>query len=386
MKKIYSLLLAGAILSQVNAQTLKASIGPGTQANRIKIYLMPDVTQASSISTLQFNVGVDATNITTAPTLTVVGQAFAGVTWQVSPAYSEGGYYNYNIYTSSSPLTPSFTMNTEFEAMELEFGGGVPETGTVGLVTLPDGGLTTANALFLATGSINSNGLGNLYYLRSGVTVDNQNSYDPSFVQPGTATSIATIPGIVLPVKFLNFTATKNNNTALLTWSVENEDANTDSYEILKSVNGVDFTSLTTLAPANNGRSSNTYNFTVENLSSIRSTGVIYFRIKQIDKDGKATYTDIKNVRLNGKGLSVAVYPNPVKNSANVTFDMEDNSEVTIAVVDALGKQLSVKSLKGVKGANITSVDMSKLAAGNYTLKLQTTTETKVVPVVKAQN
>ena len=244
MKKIYSFLFVLAILNQSNAQTLKASIGAGTQSNRIKIYLMPDVTQTSTISTLQFNVGVNATGITTAPALTIVTQAFSGVTWQIASSYNEGGYYNYNIFTSSSPLTPSFTMNTEFEAMELEFSNGVPATGTVGLVTLPDGGATTANALFLCTGSITSNGLGNLYYMRTGVTVDNQNSYDPNFVLPGSATSIATIPSVVLPVKFLNFTATKSNNTALLNWSVENEDANTATYEIEKSINGIEFISV----------------------------------------------------------------------------------------------------------------------------------------------
>lgn len=347
---------------------------------------MPDATQTASISTLQFNLGVRDSLITTAPTATVISHGFGAASWQITPAYSEGGYWNYNIYTATSPLTPSFTAGAEFEAMEIEFAGGVPATGRAGLVTLPDGGSTTANALFLCTGSIISNGQNNLYYTRAGVAVDNQNSYDPNFVQPGVGTSFATFPSQVLPVKFLNFTATKNNNTAILNWAVENEDANTASYEILKSVNGVDFTSIKTLSPLNNGRTSNTYAFTVENLSSIRSSGLIYFRIKQVDKDGQVTYTDIKNVRLDGRGLAVNIYPNPVKNTANVTFDMEESAEVTIAVIDALGKQLSVKALKGVKGANITTVDMSKMAAGNYTLKLQTASETKTVSVVKAQN
>ena len=375
-----------AILNQSNAQTVKASIGSGTQLNRVKIYLMPDVTQASSISTLQFNVGVAASGITTAPTATIISHGFGAATWQVTPSYNEGGYWNYNIYTATSPLTPSFTMNTEFEAMEIEFTNGIPATGTVGLVTLPDGGASTANALFLCTGSITSNGLSNLYYARTGVTVDNQNSYDPNFVLPGTATSIATIPSVVLPVRFLNFTATKSNNTAVLNWSVESEDANTTTYEIEKSVNGTDFTSIKSLPALNNGRSSNVYTSTVENLSSIRSSGVIYFRIKQSDRDGKYVYTPIRSVRLDSKGLVVGVYPNPVKNTANVTFDLEANDAVSISLVNAEGKQIFTNQLKGIKGANITKIDMSKVATGNYTLKVQTATETKVVPVVKAQN
>lgn len=385
MKKIYSLLLGAAILNHSNAQTIKASIGPGTQANRVKIYLMPDVTQMSSISTLQFNVGVLATGITTAPTATVISpNASITTSWTVSPSYNEGGYWNYNIYTTVSPLTPSFTANTEVEAMEVEFGGGIPNTGTVGLVTLPDGGATTANALFLCTGSINSNGLSNLYYTRTGVTVDNQNSYDPAFVQPGTGTSIATIPNVVLPVRFLNFTATKNGNTAALNWAVENEDANTAYYEIMKSVNSVEFTKLASVPALNNGRTSNLYSFNVDKLSSIRSSGLVYFRIKQVDKDGRFVYTDIKNVRVNGK--NIAVYPNPVKTTANVTFELDENAEATISIIDAAGKQVSATQTQGFKGDNLKNLDMSKLPSGNYTIKVQTANEAKVAPVVKAQN
>ena len=201
---------------------------------------------------------------------------------------------------------------------------------------------------------------------------------------PGTATSIATIPSVVLPVKFLNFTATKNNNTALLNWSVENEDANTATYEIEKSINGIEFISLKSLPALNNGRASNTYSSVVDNLSSLRSSGLVYFRIKQIDKDGRYVYTPIRSVRVDGKGLTVV--PNPVKTTANLTFDLDDNTDVNIAVIDAAGKQVLTNQVQGFKGTNITKVDMSKLASGSYTLKVQTATDVKVISIIKAVN
>ncbi len=384
MKKLFLLMIAAGMSAMgVIAQTVKASIGPGTQANRLKIYLMPDATQASSISTLQFNIGVVETGITTPPTLTVVSHGFGSATWSVTPAYNEGGYWNYNIFTASSPLTPSFTASTEFEAMEVEFAGGVPPTGTVGLVTLPDGGATTGNALFLCTGSIISNGVADLYYARPGATVDNQNSYDPNFINPGVATSFVTIPDVVLPVRFLNFTATRNNNQAILNWAVENEDASTATYEIERSINGTSFVKAGELQALNNGRASNSYSFTVDNLSAIRNAGVIYFRIKQIDRDGQYVYTPIRNIRLDGKGLIVGVYPNPVKGMANVTYDLTENTDVIISLIDASGKQVYANQLQGFKGANISKVNFSQFAAGTYTLKVQTSTELKVMPVVK---
>jgi hypothetical protein len=189
-----------------------------------------------------------------------------------------------------------------------------------------------------------------------------------------------------LPVKFLGFTVTKNNNSAILNWSVESEDANTDKYEILRSTNGVDFATVATLEAKNNGRSANSYSFTQENLSNIRNTGVIYFRIKQIDKDGKAVITEIRNVRLGGKTFAIGVYPNPIKHSTNVSFELEKDAEVVLTVNDASGKQLMINQFNGFKGSNIRSLDLSKFATGNYILKLQTSTDVNTLPIVKANN
>ena len=386
MKKIISILSFLALFINANSQTMQASIGPGTMLNRIKLYLKPDVTQSpSTISTLQFNVGITEASTTTPPTLTVVSHSFGSATWTVGASFKEGGYWNYNIYTSSSPLSPTLSMNTEFEAMELQFANGTPTMGTVALVTLPDGGSNTLS-LFLCTGSISSNGINNLYYARSGVTVDNQNSYDPNLIQPGTSISTANIPNVVLPVKFLDFTVAKNSNSAILNWSVESEDAKTDKYEILRSANGVDFTTVATIEAKNNGLSANAYSFTQENLSNIRNNGVIYYRIKQIDKDGKAVITEIKNVRLTSKGLTIGVYPNPIKHTTNVSFDLVKDAEVILTVNDAGGKQLMINQFNGFKGSNIRSLDLSKFATGNYILKLQSSTDVNTLPIIKANN
>lgn len=387
MKKIYiniALLPLLLLCFSASAQTIKASIGAGSQPNRIKLYLTTDVSQTSTISTLQFNVGVDASTVTTAPALTVFSNAL-GATWVVDPPVNEGGYWNYSIYTATSPLQPVFTAATDFEAMELEFSNGIPATGRAGLVTLPLGG-STGFSMFYCSGSVNSDGVNNLYYSRSGsagLVIDNQNSYDAGF-STGTGTSFATFPLQVLPVRFLNFTATKSNNSATLNWAVENEDENTATYEILKSINGTDFTTLVTLPALNNGRSSNSYSFVVDKLSSIRTAGLVYFRIKQIDKDGRFAYTDIKNVRVDGKKL--AVYPNPVKTTANVTYNLAENTAVTISIIDAAGKQVSTLQTQGFIGDNLKNIDLSKFAAGNYTVKVQTANETQVIPVIKVQN
>ncbi len=188
---------------------------------------------------------------------------------------------------------------------------------------------------------------------------------------------------VTLVVKFVDFSVTKHDNDAILNWSVENEGSNTASYEIQKSLNGTDFTPVKTLPALNNGRTANSYSSVVENLSAIRAAGVIYFRIKQTDRDGKFVYTEIRSVRVDKKGLVIGVYPNPVKSVANVSFNLEENAEVAISVSDASGKQLFASQVQGIKGSNLNKVNLANLASGSYILKVQTGTEIKVLPIVK---
>ena len=164
------------------------------------------------------------------------------------------------------------------------------------------------------------------------------------------------------------------------------ESSTTDKYEVLRSTNGVDFISIGTIKAYNNGRSSNIYNFTQENLSNIKTKGVIYFRIRQIDKDGKFVYTDIKNLRLNTKSILIAVYPNPIKQRTTLTFDLVENSRVIYSITDAAGKMIESYEVQGFKGSNIKTLNLEKYAAGAYTLKVQAGDETTTLSLVKGSN
>ena len=405
MKKIIVILITLFTFTAGYAQTdlMQASIGAGDSLGRIKIYLKPSntVLTSASFSTLQFNIALPAAIAPgpNFPVLTVKSSPFAGVTWIVSDVYLENGYVNYNILTAQSAFTLPVTNNVEFEAMQVEFSPGLSGiyntfTNAAHLVCQPDGGsggLGVGNALFYCTGTFSSNGA-NLYYARDGqVTVSNGSSYTP--IGPGSRLGGGPNPlsvlsfarfagGIFIPVKFTNFSVIKKANDALLTWSVENETSITDRYEIERSVNGADFTKFITIAPRLNG-GTNTYNLTDLNLSSIKSSGVIYYRVKQIDKDGKFIYSEIRSVRLDSRGFGITVYPNPVSSLTNVTLDLDAAADVIIKITDVAGKEVQRIQLRGNKGINIQKVNLSGLAAGSYMLNVTAGTEIKTLPVVK---
>ncbi len=392
MKKIFIPILVLFICSNAFGQTIRASIGAGTQNNRAIVYVKPDVTQvASNISTLQFNVAVDATGLVNAPTLNVVsvGAGFgAPANWLHDiPPYLEGGYWNYNLFTNLSPLTPALTANTEIPALEVEFTNGSPNMAKVALTTLPDGGSFPSYALFYCTGTVNSNGLSDLYYARTGTTVDNQNSYDPTGGTAGTATSTAIITSslTIVPVRFVSFDVIKKQDNALLSWAVENESSLADRYEIERSLKGNNFSVIGTVSAINNGIPNKTYTSTDIKLSSLNSTGKIYYRIRQVDRDGKSAYTDIKSVRLDGKTFDVSVYPNPIVANSTVYIDLANAAKVSIKLIDAAGKTIQATTLDGIKGLNTWPLSMNKLATGTYGVQVQAGEESKTISVVKSK-
>jgi len=83
------------------------------------------------------------------------------------------------------------------------------------LITLPDGGSFPSSALFYCTGTVNSNGLGDLYYARAGVAITNLNSYDPTGCNFRNRNFHGCSHRCIdnLPVKFVSFDATKRKTT-----------------------------------------------------------------------------------------------------------------------------------------------------------------------------
>ena len=351
------MILLAPFLVSVAQPLMQASLGAGSQANRIKIFVRPAATQTpATISTLQFNLGV-STSIIPKPTLTVVSTTFAGVTWGITQA-TEGGFYNFQLITATSPLQRNTVANTEFEVMEVQFSGGPLGLNNVALVTLADGGLgaSNGNSLFLCTGTLASAGT-NLYYTKTGVTVNNQNSYDASGATSGVATSTATIGNVSLPLSWVAFSAQQQNNSAAITWKVANQ-SNNSHFDIEASTNGISFSTIGIITATEN----NSYIYS-DALLTVRGSKAVYYRIKQTDKDGKFSYSGTAVINLQGKNL-VTISPNPAS-----SFVYVNGKVLQLQITDLSGR---VHLIKNVSNANGNKIDISSLQKGMYIAILHT--------------
>jgi autotransporter-associated beta strand protein len=190
----------------------------------------------------------------------------------------------------------------------------------------------------------------------------------------------ASDPDNPLPVTLLNFRGSNVNGRSFLTWSTTNE-RNNKGFEIQKSTNGSDFKAIGFVeALGENVDAKNDYTFWDENL-----TRDSYYRLRQIDNDGKEMLSHTVLVRLDGIGKpQFGVYPNPASKSVVIEADgLDDYNTVEMMLYSTEGKLLL--SVRGTLSAINLKVNklLPELSTGMYILKLQTEEVQQNVKLIK---
>lgn len=166
-----------------------------------------------------------------------------------------------------------------------------------------------------------------------------------------------------LPVTWKTFTAKIVNGNVLLDWVVANNES-AKLFEIEHSSDGITFNQAGTVPNQTNVKS---YSFVFPALTS----GNHYFRIRQVDIDGKATYSKIVSVK--GPDIIIRLLNNPVRNNyIDVQINAIRSSNATIELRSVSGAAIVVQQAVIAPGINRIKIPMNKAAAGNYLLKLQT--------------
>ncbi|MES2775587.1 MAG: LamG-like jellyroll fold domain-containing protein [Bacteroidota bacterium] len=182
---------------------------------------------------------------------------------------------------------------------------------------------------------------------------------------------------VILPVTLINYTATlQNSGAVLLNWKTATE-GNNSHYIVERSSDGMNFKQVGGLIAAGSA-SGAAYAFTDNN----PLVGPNYYRLKQVDKDGKITDLGMRLIKVEGKARTWVVYPNPVKgreiylrskNTANYSF-------ITATLYSSTGTRLFTKTFSHVGAGSVLTFKLDKnLPAGNYSMRLSTG---ETVPVV----
>ena len=170
--------------------------------------------------------------------------------------------------------------------------------------------------------------------------------------------------GAPLPVGLSNFGITCTGNGALLNWKTLNEQ-NSRSFEIEKSSNGAtNWTLVGSTNAAGNSTAARQYEY-----YDLKG-GTAYYRLRQVDKDGRFTYSSVQRVNCESQLSSILLYPNPAKNNLNVVLAAERDAKATIVLYDISGKAMHQISTQLMKGNNNIKLNIAGLSSGEYILKV----------------
>jgi hypothetical protein len=172
---------------------------------------------------------------------------------------------------------------------------------------------------------------------------------------------IITFYTALLPVTLLDFYGRYGDKMVTLTWNTERE-INTKYFTVEKSFDQATFIPITNITASG---SSQEHNYQYTDRSSL--TGIIYYRLKMVDADGRFTYSKIIAISapLNN---AIIVFPNPVKDKLFIRLSgIADPTEISIA--DARGTV--IKHLQLRAGAFEASVSTARLPAGVYSVSIQ---------------
>lgn len=206
-----------------------------------------------------------------------------------------------------------------------------------------------------------------------------------TFAATGTSQSFTLQPGeyriylnsfVVLPVTVTNFNGRNNGNSNSLTWLVENE-INLSRYELQRSENGRDFTTIATVG-ANGSRE---YSYTDNKLEQ----PVYFYRLKSIDMDGTYAYSTV--VKLNGpvKKISMMATPNPFGNVMKLSIASPAKEAAVLVLTDLGGKTILKRNVNLLQGVNNIELDrLPALAAGTYILNLVSAQSNTSIRVIKS--
>ncbi len=170
---------------------------------------------------------------------------------------------------------------------------------------------------------------------------------------------------VLLPVSWLSFTAQKaTNNSVQLNWSTANE-INNNHFEVQRSVNGISFTTITSIAAANNGNNVQRYQYT----DILPLKGINYYRIKQVDNDGRYSYSAVEKINMDAVAKLLKLYPNPAVNETAI-YTLAELNQFVYTITDLSGKLLYHSNTTNVSANQRIEIPVQNLTKGVYMLKI----------------
>ena len=187
-----------------------------------------------------------------------------------------------------------------------------------------------------------------------------------------------------LPVTLISFSAKRVGTDAVMTWETASE-LNNKGYNVQVSTDGNTFRTIGFVASESvNSTTAKTYSFTDTEMNKV---GVRYYRLQQVDVDGKTALFAPRAVTFEGRATAsgVLAYPNPFTNEVRLNLTSATEGNGLVRITDMTGRLIGQRQVALIKGANDVEVsNVYDLKSGLYMMNVTLPNgETKNLKVVK---
>lgn len=196
-----------------------------------------------------------------------------------------------------------------------------------------------------------------------------------------------------LPVEFISFTANKQNEEVLLNWTTASE-INNKSFSVERSYDAQTWNEIGIVKGAGTTSKQTHYQFLdfqplSSNIYPLSSNSypptTIFYRLKQIDFDGKETYSTIVAVDWKQPHLTTSdIAPNPFTEELRISMNSSEAATIIVELQNLMGEVYVSKSIQLDYGKNTIYInDFNTVPAGVYLLHIQQQQGSQYFKIIK---
>ncbi|MEI6946913.1 T9SS type A sorting domain-containing protein [Paraflavisolibacter sp. H34] len=174
-------------------------------------------------------------------------------------------------------------------------------------------------------------------------------------------------PTAVLPLYLTNVRGIRVAGGNQISWQNAAEE-HVVRYELERSTDGQNFTTVAVLTPVKNNAGSADY----QQLDAAPAGGNNYYRIKAVQEDGKVVYSAVINVDAGAPIPTISLYPNPVLGGqVNLVANNLPQGSYTLRLFSAVGQLLMSRVLPGTGGSFQQTISLQGVRSGQYILEIR---------------
>jgi hypothetical protein len=209
-------------------------------------------------------------------------------------------------------------------------------------------------------------------WLSDSATVINVSNRTIAGSRANTAMGIFTGTDVTapLPVQLSYFTANAVGEDVSLTWATASE-FNNKGFELERSLDGVHFNYFGFVKGA--GTSNRIIRYAASDKNAFDQASVLYYRLKQVDLDGKYTYSQVAVVDKNTlENFTSNVFPNPFVSNFMVQINTPQSGKAELSLIDITGKVIANRTDELVVGGNLIDfTQTTEVISGVYFLTIK---------------